>query len=310
MSDVVPVILFCYDRVDHLARTLDALRANGVPLIYAFSDAPRTPDAEPRVAAVRRLLHSVRWAEMVHAERDTNLGLGRSIVSGTSAVFERHDAAIVCEDDLAIVPGTYAWLCSAMARYGTDPRVMSVSGWTHPLVTPAGVGDAPWFSARVNTYFWGAWARSWRGMGEGTALDRLARCRARGDDPARYGRDLVDMATAEGSRNLWAVRWIAQHLAEGGLSMCPPWSLVDHAGVDTQATNAAYLPIWEQRVDRAPPPIPARWPEAVEHPQAAVLWRRAVEMEYAQAESRSRRGISARVRSAVGRLLGSVRPRP
>ena len=306
MSGIVPVILFAYDRVDMLSRTLDGLRANAVPLIYAFSDGPRTDAAADRVAAVRRLLRGVDWTEIVLAERAANLGLGRSIVGGTTAVLERHAQAIVCEDDLAIVPGAYAWLCAAMSHYEHDPLVMSASAWTHPLVTPAGVGDAPFFSARVNTYFWGAWARSWKGMDEGTALDRLERCRARGDDPARYGRDLLDMAAAETSHNLWAVRWIAQHFARGGLSLCPPWSMVDHVGVDPRATNAAYLPIWEQRVDRPPPPIPAHWPAAVEHAEIGALWKRAVDMEYAQAEGRARPGFLARLRSAARRYI----PRP
>jgi hypothetical protein len=306
----VPIALFAYDRVDLLARTLDGLRVNAVPLIYAFSDGPRTDEAAERVGAVRRLLRAVDWTEVVLAERRENFGLGRSIVAGASTVFERHPLAIVCEDDLVVAPGAYAYLCAALARYEGDSRVMSVSGWTHPLVTPPGVGNEPWFSARVNTYFWGAYARSWVGMNEGTALDRLDGCRARGEDVARYGRDIPDMAAAEGVRNLWAVRWIAQHLACGGLSLCPPWTMVDHAGIDSRATNAAFLPIWDQRIDRAPPPVPDRWPEPVEDPRIAALWRRAVELEYAQAELRSRRGLAARVRSAIRTLLRRRRPHP
>lgn len=302
-SAVVPVALFAYDRVDLLARTLEGLRANAVPLIHAFSDGPRDAAATERVDAVRRLLRSVDWTEVVLTERSENQGLGRSIVSGTSEVFARHAHAIVCEDDLVVAPGAYAYLCAALAHYEAEPRVMSVSGWTHPLVTPAGIGDSPFFSARVNTYFWGAWARSWKGMDEGTALDRLDRCRERGEDTARYGRDLLDMAALEGTRNLWAVRWIAQHLANGGLSLCPPWTMVDHMGIDPRATNAAFLPTWDQRIERPAPGVPERWPEPVEHPGIGALWRRAVELEYAHAESRSRRSLGARVRSAVGRLL-------
>ena len=310
MSDIVPIALFAYDRVDLLARTLDSLRANAVPLIYAFSDGPRTEEAAERVDAVRRLLRCVDWTQVVLADRADNLGLGRSIVAGASRVFARHPRAIVCEDDLVVAPGAYRYLCAALEHYAGDERVMSVSGWTHPLVTPSGVGDAPYFSARVNTYFWGAYARAWDGMDEGTALDRLARCRERGDDPARYGRDLPDMAAGESAHNLWAVRWIAQHLARGGLSLCPPWTMVDHAGVDPRATNAVFLPIWDQRLDRAPPSVPGRWPEPFEHPQIAALWRRAVELEYTQAEQRSRRSLTARLRAAFGRLRRRGGPRP
>jgi len=57
MSETIPIILFAYTRPDHLRRTLACLRENQVPLIYAFSDGPRTPDKAPLVAQVRDILY-------------------------------------------------------------------------------------------------------------------------------------------------------------------------------------------------------------------------------------------------------------
>ena len=54
MTNLIPVVLFVYARPDHLRQTLDCLRENHVPLIYAFSDGPRTPDKVPAVAQVRQ----------------------------------------------------------------------------------------------------------------------------------------------------------------------------------------------------------------------------------------------------------------
>lgn len=34
----IPIVLFAYARPDHLSRTLECLKINQVPLIYAFSD--------------------------------------------------------------------------------------------------------------------------------------------------------------------------------------------------------------------------------------------------------------------------------
>ena len=58
---MIPIILFAYARPDHMRRTLDGLRANQVPLIYAFSDGPRTPDKAPAVAEVRQVLRAIDW---------------------------------------------------------------------------------------------------------------------------------------------------------------------------------------------------------------------------------------------------------
>jgi GT2 family glycosyltransferase len=67
----VPVVLFAYARPNHLSRTLDSLRANGVPTIYAFSDGPRTSAKRPAVAEVRRILRAVDWCEVTLIERET-----------------------------------------------------------------------------------------------------------------------------------------------------------------------------------------------------------------------------------------------
>ena len=299
MSDVTPVALFAHARPDLLARTLGGLRANAVPLIYAFSDGPRGQTDMANVADVRAMLHAVTWAEVVHVERKDNLGLGRSILAGVTHVFERHNTAIICEDDLLIGPGAYQYLSTALDHYHDDPRVFSASAWTHARVTPATVDDQPFFSARVNTLFWGAYARAWRGMDQGTAAARMARFAAQGGNPGAYGADLPLYAASERERNLWAVRFIADHLARGGLSLCPPWTMVEHMGYDPRATNARSDPTWDAPIESAAPPIPSIWPTVEEHPEIAALWHRAVEVEMAAGRPR---GWRARLRAVLHRL--------
>jgi hypothetical protein len=56
MKCIIPITLFAYSRPDHMRQTLDCLRENHVPLIYAFSDGPFTPDKAPAVAHVHEML--------------------------------------------------------------------------------------------------------------------------------------------------------------------------------------------------------------------------------------------------------------
>ena len=302
MTATVPVALFAYTRPDLLTRTLQSLKENDIPLIYAFSDGARQATDEPLVQQVRTILRAVTWARVVLVEREKNLGLGTNIVSGTTEVLTNHDAVIVCEDDLVAVPGTVAWLSAALDHYRDDDRVMSVSGWTHPRVTPPGIGSAPFFSPRVNTLFWGTWARAWRGMDTGSASGRLSAYATAGGDPAAYGADLPLQAAAERERNIWAVRFIADHMARQGLSLCPPWSMVEHIGYDARATNAVHDPTWYQPAPGRAAPIPAVWPEPAEHPAIAGLWRAAVEVELAAGAPPS---FFARVRRRLRRMFGA-----
>ena len=270
MTREIPIILFAYARPDHLRQTLDCLRENNVPLIYAFSYGPRTPNDVPAVAQVREMLRVIDWCEVVLCERETNLGLGRSILTGVSAVLSEHEAAIIVEDDLVCVPGTYDYLCAALEHYRDDPRVMSVTGWTHPLVTPSDITDQPYFDGRAECWIWGSWARAWQGMQE-DAKTLMKRCEAEGFDVYRYGADLPSMAKAELRMNIWAVRFLYLHILNRGLCLRPPWSIVEHIGFDADATNTK-AESWVKTPPLKPsPPIPTQWPEPVEHPACGRL---------------------------------------
>lgn len=264
---MIPVVLFAYARPSHLRRTLDCLRENAVPKIIAFSDAPKTPAHQEGVLEVRRMLRAIDWTEVELTERRENLGLGVSIRTGVEEALRRHEAVIVFEDDLACTPGAYAWMCAALEAYRDEPKAMSVTGWTHPRVTPAGVA-APYFDGRAECWTWGTWRRSWQGM-DRSAAELVAECDGKGIDPYRYGADLMRQAAAERRLNIWAVRWLYHHLVQGGLCLRPPRSMVDHFGLGAQATNAGGAQMWS--VQPSAPPA-AEWPPAVENPECARLW--------------------------------------
>ncbi len=266
----LPVVLFAYSRPSHLRKTLDCLRENKVPLIYAFSDGPSTQDKVVAVENVRKTLRAVGWCEVILCERETNLGLGHSILTGVTEVLAKHEAAIIFEDDLICVPGTYEYLCAALSQYRNDHRVMSVTGWTHPLITPTTVYDLPYFDGRAECLVWGTWARAWRGM-EINARTLMEQCKAQHIDIYRYGADLVNMAKAELHQNIWAVRLLYLHILKKGLCLRPPWSMVEHIGFDVNATNAS-TESWIKNPPLKPSPsIPVTWPEPVENPECARL---------------------------------------
>ena len=275
MDSVIPVILFAYARTDFLKGTLECLHADQVPLIYAFSDGPKSPADVENVNEVRRILREIDWCEVRVIERNDNFGLGRSILAGVAQILDKHEAAIIFEDDLLCVPGTYNYLCAALKRYKEDANVMSVTGWTHPLTTPSDTGDLPYFDGRTECYVWGTWRRAWHGM-DHDALALIEECEHRGIDIYRYGADLVKMAKMEKSRNLWAVRFSYLHILNQGICLRPPVSLVQHIGYGEESANiknfAGYK--WHVELPETCPAIPIEWPLPVENPQCPVLWQK------------------------------------
>jgi hypothetical protein len=275
MNEPIPVILFAYARPVHLARVLACLRENQVPLLYAYVDGAKGATDASAVAAVRALLRGIDWCEVRLTERPENLGLGRNVLAGVSEVAAKHDAFVVWEDDLVCVPGTYAWLSAGLRHYASDVRVMSVTAWTHPRVIPPHLDGQPYFDGRAECWVWGSWSRAWRGMTEESAMEKLTATTRRGIAPDGYGADLPEMARLETSRNIWAVRWLYHHLQHDGLCLRPPWSMVEHEGFDSTATNAATATAWSNPPLQSAPAIPVTWPEPRENPACRPLWQRA-----------------------------------
>lgn len=303
---IIPVAIFAYARPAHLRRVLACLQKESVPLIYAFADGAKgSADAE-NVAQVRTLLREIDWCEVRLVEREKNLGLGANVMAGVGEVAARHEAFVVWEDDLICVPGTYAWVCAGLRRYADDARVMSVTAWTHPEITPAAVVGQPYFDRRAECWVWGGYARSWAGM-ERTAREKIVALEARGIAADAYGADLPRMAQAERRRNIWAVRWLYHHLERDGLCLRPPWSMVEHIGFDENATNAAQAERWRNPALREAPPIPTSWPDPVEQRECQALWQKAnpaeslAERLKGKALSVVRRGL--RLAKALGRRV-------
>lgn len=255
----------------HLARVLACLRENQVPLVYAYADGSKGLIDSADVAASRKLLREIDWCELRLIEREHNLGLGCNVLAGVTEVSTRHEAFIVWEDDLICVRGTYDWMCALLRHHFNDNCVLSVSGWTHPRVTPSDVGTAPYFDARADCWVWGAYARSWSGMKE-TALEKMCAAEKAGRHRDAYGGDLPIMAREELIKNTWAVRWLYHHFQRGGLCVRPPWSMVEHIGFDATATNAAGAHAWANPPLREAPPLPVVRPVPVEHPECRRLW--------------------------------------
>ncbi len=270
----VPVVLFVYKRGDTLRVTLESLRRNNVGLLIIYSDAPRCAADVAAVDDVRKLISQIDWCDTELHFANTNKGLGQSIRDGLDDVFSRFETAIVCEDDLEFVEGTLEYLALALKHYANDTRVMSVSGYTNACVTPNDVGSDPYFDGRFECWLWGTWRRVWKEMQSNTALEMMNIVKERGDDPYAWGGDLPYMAKTEEINHIWAVRMCYLHILYGGLSLRPPWSMVNHIGWGNGSTNCC-VKNWEYNGNlQSAPAIPVVWPEPIANPQCKRLNRK------------------------------------
>ncbi len=268
-----PVLLFAYARPQHTRQVLECLRRERIPLLYAYVDGPKTEQQTHVVEEVTALIRNITWCEVRLVCREKNLGLGKSILSGVSEVLGQEEQIIVLEDDLILTAGTYAFFSAALDRYRNEPKVMSITGWTHPRVQPPAAAGRPYFDGRAECWGWATWRRAWQGIEKQDAATLRDKCTRLGIAPDLYGSDLSEMADAEHARNIWAVRFLYWHIVHRGLCLRPSHPMIDHVGLDTAATNftpnsfhwSVTLP---EQVD-----LPDEWPAPIEESDCASLWK-------------------------------------
>ncbi len=241
-----PIILFVYNRPRHTKAVLEALKRD--PLahesrLYVYSDGPKDPAAIAGVSEVRRLFSSLSGFESVSlVERETNLGLSRSVLTGVGEVLEKYSSAIVLEDDIEIVPGFLRFMNQALVTYVLDQRIFSVSGWSPKIKIPDDYPHGAFLSPRALCWGWGTWRNRWEkidwelGNFKHILSDRSA-LRAFADG----GEDLPDMLrhTLEGRIDSWAVKWAYGQSRLGMRSFVPIHSFVNNLGQDDSGTHSS-----------------------------------------------------------------------
>lgn len=252
-----PIALFVYARPDHTRRTIEALRRNALAEasdLIIFSDAPRRAEMAAAVDAVRTYVRALDGFKSVRiVERERNMGLAASIVSGVSSVCEAHGRVIILEDDLVTSPFFLSYMNDALDFYADAPRVAAISGFHPPFQKQL---PETFFQRDAECWGWATWKRAWAKFNpDGPAL--LAELKRRGllkmfdqDGSYPYVRMLEEQIA---SRNdSWAVRWRASVILSDMLSLYPGAPLVCNIGLDGSGTHGGILDVGSDKFDDKP----------------------------------------------------------
>jgi hypothetical protein len=237
------IIVFAFNRPDHLGRTLLALAAcpeAATSRVTIYCDGARRESDAERVAQVRSVARAASgFASVEVVERPRNLGLAASIIDGVTSQLARDERVIVLEDDIVVSPHFLRYMNDALEMYANDEQVASIHGYIYPVADPL---PETFFLRGADCWGWATWARAWRHFrADGPAL--LAELRAQrltrafdfnGTYP--YTRMLEDQIA--GRNNSWAVRWHATCFLRGMLTLYPCRSLVVNIGNDDSGTHS------------------------------------------------------------------------
>ena len=243
ISEWAPVALFIYKRPQHARQMISTLqRCFGFPEspIFVFADGPAHHRDLSAVQHTRALAHSLLGDRAVFLERETNIGLDRSVIAGVTQLCDRFGRVVVVEDDLVVSPLFLQFLNRGLRRYEDEPRVMQVSGHMFDVPQIRQQNEAI-FLPMTTSWGWATWKRAW------DQFDPLADgWRARlADDQVRRRFDLdghfaYSTMLARQMRQevgAWDIRWYYTVFEHDGLSLFPPRTLVINAGLDGSGTH-------------------------------------------------------------------------
>jgi hypothetical protein len=303
--DHAPVALFAYRRPDHLRRALDSLAANpgaDQTALNIFCDGAKSAmdrDAVEKVRQISRGIQDLGIFQSVRViERDHNIGLAESVISGVTEILEIHDRVIVVEDDLVVSPDFLEYMNQALELYANNEEVISIHGFMYsvPPVLPQTV-----FLRGADCWGWATWRRGW----ELFEPDSQKLLKELDRSPDRAGFDfngafpyrqmLKDQAA--GTIDSWAIRWYASAFLANKLTLYPGRSLVENIGQEGSGTHSESATSHEVTAKRIDLPI------RVIDVEESVVARQVISQTLKSARPQPRT-LTNRLTSALSQLWG------
>ncbi len=239
---LAPIVLFVYNRLWHTQQTVESLKKNKFAeesMLCIYSDGPKNESDVEKVSDVRKYLKSITgFKSITIIDRDANLGLSQSIISGVTEIVNKYDTIIVLEDDLIISPHFLEFMNNALEKYKNDDRVLNIHGYLFPI---KGKIPVNFFLVYGGCWGWATWKRSWDLFeSDGEKLLRqiekmklIKRFNLNNKFP--FYQMLKDQVA--GRNDSWAIRWHATALINNKLTLFPGSSLVDNKGFDGSGSH-------------------------------------------------------------------------
>ncbi len=132
MNELAPISITTYSRLNHLMRTVEALKNNALAdrsILYIFSDAPKKGD-ELVVEKVREYLDTIDGFREVRIVKQKTNGYEKNIRDAYSIPLNEFGKFIRMEDDIVTSPHFLKFMNDALEFYENDKAIFAISGYT------------------------------------------------------------------------------------------------------------------------------------------------------------------------------------
>lgn len=236
-KNLAPIMLFCFNRLNHLRLTIESLKKNTLAKeseLIIFSDYGKN------VKEVREYIKTIKgFKKVTIVERKENFGLAKSIIAGVTEVVNKHGKVIVLEDDM--VTGKYflTYMNDALSLYEKDKKVGCIGCYVYPLKIKL---PETFFMKMNNPWGFGTWEKEWK-LFEPNGKKLLKEIESKGlkkefDINNSYPFTKMLKHQIKGKNNSWAIRWRASLFLKKKLTLYPGKHLIKNIGLDDTGINS------------------------------------------------------------------------
>lgn len=259
--NLAPIILFCYNRPNHLKQTLEALAKNDLAdqsVLYIFCDGAKqdsTTEQQEKIAKTRAVAKSKNWCKEIHIiEQDKNKGLANSIINGVSEIINQYGKIIVLEDDIVTETGFLKYMNEALNFYENKKRVFHISGFNNE--TPyQNILPKYYFLHFMSCWGWATWSDRWNQLDKNfkNHLNNVLNSteyynKFNYDGVIKFHEQLE--ANINNKIKTWAILWYSTIMNNNGLCLTPKYSFIQNIGMDGTGencgTNTQYKKIYSK----------------------------------------------------------------
>lgn len=236
-----PVVLFVYNRVDHVEQTLSALSQNfEAPNsdLFIFSDGPKEKN-DKRVSDVREYICNETWKKKFKTvtviQSQNNKGLANSIISGVDEIIRKYGRVIVIEDDCISSPDFLSYMNNCLEYYENSNQVWSIGGYTFNIDFPNDYTKDVYLMGRTCSYAWATWLDRWEkvdwNVSDYNSFKWNLRARREFN---KYGNDRAKMLDLQqlGKKNSWAIRFCYAMYKNKQYTIYPRYTKIKNIGYD------------------------------------------------------------------------------
>lgn len=249
---LAPIILFAYNRPEHMRRTVEALLENELAsesILYIYCDGPKTDASQDTLQAiqeVRNYAHSITgFKEVIVKEQKVNKGLDPSEIDAITEVINIHGTMISVEDDLITNRYFLRFMNEALFFYCNDKRVYAIGGYTDAISFPDNYPHNIFASYRAESCGWATWADRWNKVEWDESKYRIIQHPTRSQIKRfnKAGDDFYPMLLNKlyGKTDAWDIRWGHTIYLNEGIVVRPTRSLLYNIGFDGTGVHSGVV---------------------------------------------------------------------